>query len=114
MPVPLNDMPPTPSMFMFASKATRADAESAVFVAAFATGSKASVSPPQPTSAVALAARQSRERRRRRVMRSGDRPVPGEALSPERGELRAPALRVLSELGRGLDRRLAVLLRRLL
>ena len=68
-PLPLNDTPPMPSMLMFAWKATRADSVSAVFVAALATGSNESVSPPQPASATGLTARQSRARVRRRVIR---------------------------------------------
>jgi hypothetical protein len=67
-PAPLNAIPPTPSMFIVAVKATRDDSDWAVLVAALATGSNESVSPPQPASPAAHAARHSNDRTRRTLM----------------------------------------------
>src|SRR6266545_4348906 len=51
-PRPANDIVPMLPSVIDAVKSTRAEVESAVLVAALATGSKANVSPPQPTRAV--------------------------------------------------------------
>src|SRR5205807_3261909 len=96
-PRPRNDIVPTLPAFIVAVNSTREEVESAVLVAAFATGSNANVSPQQRTRAVAQRPRQSRERTRRMVIRVRDRPPFGGFLSLDRGELGTPALRVLSK-----------------
>src|SRR5215212_6719716 len=55
-PLPLNDMPPAPATSIVAVNATRDDVVSAVLLAALATGSNESASPPQPASAAEHAA----------------------------------------------------------
>src|SRR6476659_2260379 len=79
-PAPLNAMPPTPFMFIVAVKATREDSDCAVLVAAFATGSNDSVSPPQPVSALAHAARHSSDRELRSLMREKSSCTPGPVI----------------------------------
>src|SRR5436190_23686503 len=98
MPLPWKENEPALPASSEALKSNREDVVFAVVLAAFATGSNARVSPPaQPTSADVQAARQRKERTRRRVIRDSNRPLPGAQLSLERGELGAPALRVLPQ-----------------
>src|SRR6266545_7868377 len=73
-PRPANDIVPMFATVIDAVNSTRAEGESAVLSAALATGSKANVSPPQPTKAVVQSARQSRQRTRRTDTRLRDRP----------------------------------------
>src|ERR671935_1983863 len=82
MPAPLIDMPPTPSMSIDAVKDTRADCESAVVLAACATGSNENVSPPQPASTAADNARHSSVRRRRALIASEIDAASGLAYPP--------------------------------
>src|SRR5882724_168638 len=101
MPFPLNENEPRLPALIAARNSNLEDVVPAVVLAAFATGSSARASPPaQPTSAEAHAARQSNERTRRRLIRDSNRPSPAARLSLERGELGAPAVRVLSQSGR--------------
>src|SRR4051812_43528144 len=100
MPLPWKENEPALPALSEALKSKREDVEFAVVPAAFATGSSARASPPQPTSAEVQAARQRKERTRRRAIRDSNRPLGRERLSLERGELGAPILRVLSQCGR--------------
>src|ERR1700694_564720 len=100
MPFPWNEKEPTLPAVSSALNVKRDDIVSAVVVAAFATGSSASVPPPaQPTRADAQSARLSRARERRRVILDSNRPRLRRRLSLDWGQLVTPSLRVLAESG---------------
>src|SRR3954465_12395992 len=101
IPFPWNENEPAVPAVIDAWKSNRDDCVFAVVLAAFATGSSASASPPaQPTSAEAQRARASRERTRRGVIHPSDRRASAALLSLERGKVGPPALGVLAEEGR--------------
>src|ERR1700693_109630 len=100
MPFPWNEKEPTLPAVSSAVNVKRDDIVSAVVVAAFATGSSASVSPPaQPTRADAQSARLSRARERRRVILDSNRPPLRSGLSLDWGQPATPSLGGRAESG---------------
>src|SRR5262249_58036172 len=88
---------PTCPALIDAENVKREEDVFAVVSAAFATGSRARVSPPaQPAAAAAQRTRQSTERTRRGAIRPQDRRRRRVLLSLERGELGAPLFGVLA------------------